>query len=112
MGSSIANLIAYMLTKKRDADPESFGKGNPAGVVASDSANRTSEAGSMATLLALGIPGGGATAVMLAAFAMHNITGGPQFIREEKDIVYAIIFATLGQAILLIGLAYFSLGMG
>jgi len=56
----------------------------------------------MATLLALGIPGGGATAVMLAAFTMHNITGGPQFIREETDIVYAIIFANFGQAFILI----------
>jgi len=104
VGSSIANLISYMVAKKQDADPESFGQGNPAGVVASESANSTSEAGSMATLLALGIPGGGATAVMLAAFAMHNITGGPQFIREETDIVYAIIFANFGQAVLLIGL--------
>ena len=58
----------------------------------------------MATLLALGIPGGGATAVMLAAFAMHNITGGPQFIREETDIVYAIIIANFAQVILLLGL--------
>ena len=41
---------------------------------------------------------------MLAAFAMHNITGGPQFIREQTDIVYAIIFANFGQAALLIGL--------
>lgn len=104
VGSSIANLISYMIAEKQDAAPQSFGKGNPAGVVASESANSTSEAGSMATLLALGIPGGGATAVMLAAFAMHNITGGPQFIREQTDIVYAIIFANFGQAALLIGL--------
>ncbi|MFG1491720.1 tripartite tricarboxylate transporter permease, partial [Oceanospirillum sp. HFRX-1_2] len=74
-------------------------------------ANSTSEAGSMATLLALGIPGGGATAVMLAAFAMHNITGGPQFIREETDIVYAIIFANFGQVILLMALALLYLPM-
>ena len=104
VGSSIANLISYMMAKKGHSAPESFGKGNPEGVVAAESANSSSEAGSMATLLALGIPGGGATAVMLAAFAMHNITGGPQFIREEKDIVYAIIFANFGQSILLIGL--------
>jgi putative tricarboxylic transport membrane protein len=104
VGSSVANLISYMMAKKRATDPQSFGQGNPAGVVASESANSTSEAGSMATLLALGIPGGGATAVMLAAFAMHNITGGPQFIREETDVVYAIIFANFGQAVLLIGL--------
>lgn len=102
VGSSVANLLSYIETKRKHADSKSFGQGNPAGVVASESANSTSEAGSMATLLALGIPGGGATAVMLAAFAMHNITGGPQFIREQTDIVYAIIFANFGQAFLLI----------
>ena len=102
VGSSVANLLSYTVTKRQSAEPESFGNGNPEGVVASEAANSTSEAGSMATLLALGIPGGGATAVMLAAFAMHNITGGPQFIREETDIVYAVIIANLGQAILLI----------
>jgi putative tricarboxylic transport membrane protein len=104
VGSSIANLLSYMETRRSSADPESFGTGNPAGVVASEAANSTSEAGSIATLLALGIPGGGATAVMLGAFAMHNITGGPQFIREETDVVYAIIIANFGQAFLLIGL--------
>lgn len=104
VGSSVANLLSYIETKRKHKDPDSFGKGNPAGVVASEAANSTSEAGSMATLLALGIPGGGATAVMLAAFAMHNITGGPQFIREQTDVVYAIIFANFGQAFLLIAL--------
>ena len=102
VGSSVSNLLSYITTKTRHSEPESFGKGNPAGVVAAESANSTSEAGSMATLLALGIPGGGATAVMLAAFALHDITGGPQFIREQTDIVYAIIFANFGQAFLLI----------
>lgn len=104
VGSSVSNLLSYTVTKSRDKKPDSFGTGNPKGVVASESANSTSEAGSMATLLALGIPGGGATAVMLAAFAMHNITGGPQFIREQTDVVYAIIIANFGQAFLLIGL--------
>ncbi len=111
VGLSVSNLLSYIETKRRDKDPESFGQGNPKGVVASESANSTSEAGSMATLLALGIPGGGATAVMLAAFAMHNITGGPQFIREETEIVYAIIFANFGQVILLMGLALIFLPM-
>jgi putative tricarboxylic transport membrane protein len=93
-----------METRRTSREPGSFGTGNPDGVIASEAANSTSEAGSIATLLALGIPGGGATAVMLAAFAMHNITGGPQFIREQTDVVYAIILANFGQAILLIGL--------
>ncbi len=102
VGSSIANLVSYIQTRRGSDQPETFGEGNPAGVVASEAANSTSEAGSMATLLALGIPGGGATAVMLAAFTMHNITGGPQFIREQTDVVYAIVIANFGQAFLLI----------
>jgi putative tricarboxylic transport membrane protein len=102
VGSSVASLLSYIQAKRKAKNPETFGKGNPAGIVAAEAANSTSEAGSMATLLALGIPGGGATAVMLAAFAMHNITGGPQFIREQTDVVYAIIFANFGQAFLLI----------
>lgn len=101
VGSSVSNILSYMETKRRDKDPDSYGKGNPRGVMASESANSSSEAGSMATLLALGIPGGGATAVMLAVFAMNNITGGPTFIREQTDVVYAIIFANFGQVILL-----------
>lgn len=104
VGSSVSNLLSYVETKRGDKNPDSFGQGNPKGVIAAESANSTSEAGSMATLLALGIPGGGATAVMLAAFAMHNITGGPQFIREQTDIVYAIIMGNFVQVFLLIGL--------
>jgi putative tricarboxylic transport membrane protein len=53
-------------------------------------------------MFALGIPGGGATAILLAAFAMHNIIGGPQFIAQNKDIVYAIIFGNFVQAIALL----------
>jgi putative tricarboxylic transport membrane protein len=55
----------------------------------------------MATLLALGIPGGSATAVMLGAFAMHNITGGSRFMTENMDIVYSIILGNFAQTILL-----------
>ena len=56
----------------------------------------------MATMLALGIPGGGATAILLAAFAMHNIVGGPSFIANNKDIVYAVIMSNFAQALLLL----------
>jgi putative tricarboxylic transport membrane protein len=108
VGASIANLLAYAETKRTSPEPDSFGKGNPKGVVASESANSSSEGGSMATLFALGIPGGSATAILLAAFAMHNIVGGPQFISERMDVVYAIIFSNFAQSILLffVGIAF------
>jgi putative tricarboxylic transport membrane protein len=108
VGSSISNLLSYSETKRNAPDSETFGQGNPKGVIAAESANSSSEGGAMATMLALGIPGGGATAILLAAFAMHNIVGGPSFIAQNKDIVYAIIFSNFAQAILLmfVGLGF------
>lgn len=102
VGASVANLISYADARRVAPNPESFGKGDPNGVVASESANSSSEGGAMATLLALGLPGGGGTAVLLAAFAMHNVTGGPRFIADNKDIVYAIIFGNMVQCMLLV----------
>ncbi|MGE4219440.1 MAG: tripartite tricarboxylate transporter permease, partial [Alphaproteobacteria bacterium] len=102
VGGSISNLVSYAETKRSEPDGDTFGTGNPKGVVAAESANSSGEGGSLITLLALGIPGGGGTAIMLAAFSMHNITGGPRFIREQTDIVYAIVLSNFAQAILLV----------
>lgn len=102
IGSSIANLVSYSLTKQFSKDPETYGKGNPNGLAAAEAANSSSEGGSMVGLLALGIPSSAATAIMLSAFAMHNITGGPRFIADQKDIVYAIIAGSIVQSILLV----------
>jgi putative tricarboxylic transport membrane protein len=102
VGSSVGNLIAYAETKRTDKDAASFGTGNPKGVIAAESAVASAEGGSMATMLALGIPGGGATAILLAAFMMHNIVPGPTFIETQKDMVYAIILNNIVQAIALL----------
>lgn len=102
VGASIANLISYGEARRSAPDPETFGKGNPMGVIAAESANSSSEGGSMATMLALGIPGGGATAILLASFAMHNVVGGPRFMEQNRDVVYAIILSNFAQALVLI----------
>jgi putative tricarboxylic transport membrane protein len=83
VGSSLGNLIAYAETKRTAKDSASFGHGNPKGVIAAESAVASAEGGSMATMLALGIPGGGATAILLAAFMMHNIVPGRASSRPE-----------------------------
>ena len=107
-GHAIANLLSYSEARRAARDPEKFGTGDPRGIIAAESANASSEGGSMATLLALGIPTGGATAVMLVAFSMHNITGGPAFMRDHADIVYAVILSSLAQVFILglVGFAF------
>jgi putative tricarboxylic transport membrane protein len=106
VGSSVSNLLSYAEAKRKSKDPDSFGTGNVEGVIAAESANNSGEGGSMATMLALGIPGGGATAVLLAAFAMHNVVVGPTFIDTRMDMVYAIIVNNIAQCIILIPVGF------
>jgi putative tricarboxylic transport membrane protein len=109
VGSSVANLVAYGEVRRTSKNKANFGKGAPEGVIAAETANSSSEGGSMTALLALGIPGGAATAVLLAAFSFHNIIGGPSFIRDERELVYSIIIGNLGQVVLLAVLGLFTL---
>jgi putative tricarboxylic transport membrane protein len=108
VGASIANLASYAMAKRTAEDATTFGSGNPDGLIASESANSSSEGGGMVTLLALGIPGGAGTAILLGAFAMHDVTGGPRFITENTDLVYALILGNMVQAVVLfvIGMAF------
>ena len=107
VGSSISNLLSYSEAQRTAPDGDTFGKGNPKGVIAAESANSSSEGGAMATMLALGIPGGGATAILLAAFAalvgrhpqarLVLLGDGPEF-----DALRAAA-APLGSRVLLAG---------
>jgi putative tricarboxylic transport membrane protein len=103
VGSAVANLISYAETKRAARDGDTFGTGNPKGVIGAEAAVASGEGGSMATMLALGIPGHGAVAVLLAAFTMHNVVAGPSLIRQHKDLVYAIILTNMVQAVTLLG---------
>jgi len=111
VGAAVCNLVSYAETRRGDKHPESFGQGNPKGVIAAEAGNASSEAGSMATLLALGIPGGASSAVMLAALSLHDVTSGPQFLDASKDLVYAIILNNLvqGAVMLVLGLGLIGL---
>jgi putative tricarboxylic transport membrane protein len=48
----------------------------------------------MVPLITLGIPGSGATAVILGAFLLHGVQPGPQVFVKDPGLVYAI-FASL-----------------
>jgi putative tricarboxylic transport membrane protein len=106
VGASVANLISYAEAKRAAPDGDTFGTGNPKGVIAAEAAVASGEGGAMSTMLALGIPGHGSTAILLAAFAMHNVVAGPSFVRQHRDMVYAIILSNIIQA-----MALFAVGL-
>ena len=59
-----------------------MGTGIPEGIVAPQAAATASVGGALVPLLALGVPGSGATAVILGAFMLHGVQPGPQVLAD------------------------------
>jgi len=94
-GATVAAIMGYNEAKRWSKTPEKFGTGTPEGIVGPEAANNAATGGAMVPTLALGIPGSGTTAVILAALIMHGLRPGPYLIRETPEFVYAIFGAML-----------------
>ena len=103
-GGSIANILAYDQAKKASKEPESFGKGNPEGVIAPESSNNAVEGGALTPLMALGIPGDVTAAIMLGALLIHDIVPSPSFISEEPVLAYSIFIAFFAANFIMLGM--------
>ena len=92
-GGSIANLVAYNEAKRASRNPERFGKGAAEGLVASESSNNVTVAGSMVPLLTLGIPGAPPDAVILGVMLMHGLRPGLGLFTVSGDLTYGFIIS-------------------
>lgn len=102
VGATVGSLISYETGKRLSAKGQKFGEGEPNGVIAAEAANNSSEGGALATMLALGLPGGAATAIMIGALTVQGIIPGPRLIIEHKDVIYGLLAAGVMQQILLV----------
>ncbi len=93
-GATVSAFVAYGLESQYGKRRAELGKGAPEGIVAAKSAATASVGGALVPLLAMGIPGSGATAIILAAFLLHGIQPGPQVFVSSPDLVYTV-FATV-----------------
>ena len=90
VGGTLGMFGAYALAKKTSKDPDSFGKGNPLGVLAPESANNAKEGGSFVPTLAFGIPGSSGMALVIVILLIMGFTPGPDLIENHLDIVFLI----------------------
>jgi putative tricarboxylic transport membrane protein len=106
-GGAIASLIAYSAAVRGGRPEDGFRKGNPQGVIASESANNASVGSSLVPTFVLGIPGTPADTVILGAMLIHGLQIGPRLFNEQSDILWNFIGGFLIATILLapIGLA-------
>ncbi len=106
IGATLAAFMGYGEAVRWSKDKKGFGKGKLEGVISSETANNAATGAAMIPLLALGLPGGALTAMMVAVFQMHDLEPGPLVFYNSPDLIW-IVFAAMFYAnlsILFIGL--------
>ncbi len=101
-GGSIASLVAYSEAKRVAKHPERFGKGEPDGILATESSNNATVGGGFIPTLVLGIPGTPPDAVILGALMVQGIRTGPQLFGEQSEIVYTFIYGLFIATLLML----------
>lgn len=109
IGSAASNMLAYLAARSASKEPETFGKGNPQGIVATESANNAGVGSAMVPLIALGIPGDSVTALLLGGFLIHGIQPGPLMFAMNGDLVYSVFTALALSAVVMLIVEYFGI---
>ena len=92
-GGSVVDWIAYGHAVQTTKNRESYGTGDPHGIVAPESANNAKEGGALVPTLLLGIPGSGSMAILLGGLVLIGIEPGKDMIDNNMDKVYLMIWS-------------------
>jgi putative tricarboxylic transport membrane protein len=87
IGATLAAFMGYNEAVRWSKTPEEFGKGKLEGVISSETANNAATGAAMIPLLALGLPGGALTAMMVGVFQMHDMEPGPLVFISSHELV-------------------------
>ncbi len=93
-GATIASFLSYTTEVKLSKTPEKFGTGCSEGIAASETANNAATGGAMVPMLALGIPGGNAAAIMMSALVLKGVQVGPLLIKTQPQFLSSV-FASM-----------------
>ncbi|MCF8159531.1 MAG: tripartite tricarboxylate transporter permease [Polaromonas sp.] len=110
-GASLGSFLAYTVEKKVAGKNGRFGKGDPRGVAAPEAGNNAAAGGALVPMLALGVPGSGTTAVLLAMLLAMDITPGPLLFAQNPDVVWGLIAALFIGNFMLLALNLPMVGM-
>ena len=87
----ISSFMSYALEKRVSKHPEQFGHGAVAGVAGPESANNAASTGAFVPMLALGIPTGPVTAVLIAALLIHGVPPGPTLVSDHPKVFWGFV---------------------
>jgi putative tricarboxylic transport membrane protein len=87
----ISSFMSYAVERRVSKHPEEFGKGAVAGVAGPESANNAASTGAFVPMLALGIPTGPVTAVLIAALLIHGVPPGPTLVNDHPNVFWGFV---------------------
>jgi putative tricarboxylic transport membrane protein len=87
----ISSFVSYALERRISKHPEQFGRGAIAGVAGPESANNAASTGAFVPMLALGIPTGPVTAVLIAALLIHGVPPGPTLVNDHPNVFWGFV---------------------
>jgi putative tricarboxylic transport membrane protein len=108
-GATIASFVSYGLESQYGKRRRELGTGIAEGIVAPQSAATASVGGAMVPLLTMGIPGSGATAIIMAAFMLQGVQPGPHVFFKSGDLVFAVFASVFASVIGMCILGYFAI---
>ncbi|WP_419993224.1 tripartite tricarboxylate transporter permease [Streptomyces boninensis] len=102
-GAEIPTFLSYVTEKRLSKHKDDWGKGAIEGVAGPESTASASAAGTLVSMLTLGLPTTAVAAVMLAAFQQYGIQPGPLLFEREPDLVWGLIASLfVGMVLLLV----------
>lgn len=109
LGAGLANLVAYAQAKASSKAPEKFGTGWDEGIIASETSNNAAIGGAIIPMVALGIPGDTATAMLIGGLMIHGIDAGPLLMTNHPELVYCFFGVLLLGAVLVLAIQFFGM---
>ena len=110
-GATVASFLAYDLAKRTSHRGKEFGTGCIEGVAAPEAANNSAVSGALIPMLTLGVPGSAATAVLMGALMMMNVTPGPFLFSDHPETAWGLIASMYIGNIIMVVLACVCLGL-
>ncbi|WP_020669438.1 tripartite tricarboxylate transporter permease [Amycolatopsis nigrescens] len=101
-GAEIPTFLSYVTEKRLSKRKDEWGKGAIEGVAGPESTASASAAGTLVSLLTLGLPTTAVAAVMLAAFQQYGFQPGPLLFEREATLVWALIASLFVGTVLLL----------
>jgi putative tricarboxylic transport membrane protein len=101
VGQSTAGLLAWTEARRQSKHPETFGKGDPQGLLAAETATNACMPGDLVCTIALGIPGSVGAAIFLGIMIIFGIVPGPLAFTENASVIYSLFAALVLTSFLL-----------